>query len=167
MRPTTRPSSRLATVLAIAQLCAALAVSGAAGQATATLVERIDSIVDAPPFGRAHWGIVVEDLASGERLYERNADRLFIPASSLKLVVATAAARLLGPGFRYTTELLATGPIEGGTLRGDIVIRGTGDPTLSGRYADSLTAVWASLADSLCPWQHHSVALLALLPVAG
>jgi len=131
-------------------LLLSLAPRAAPAQVAATpLAARIDAAANAPPLDRAHWGIIVEDAITGERLYGRNEDKLFIPASSLKLVVATVAARLLGPGFRYTTELLAAGPVRDGTIYGDLVLRGSGDPTLSGRYTDSLTAVWAALADSL------------------
>ncbi|MGH7446047.1 MAG: D-alanyl-D-alanine carboxypeptidase/D-alanyl-D-alanine endopeptidase, partial [Longimicrobiales bacterium] len=87
--------------------------------------------------------------ATGERLIGHNADRLFIPASNVKLVVAAAAAHYLEPGFRYVTTLETTGAITGGVLRGDLIVRGTGDPTISGRYEDGMLAVWESLADSL------------------
>ncbi|HUF13445.1 MAG TPA: D-alanyl-D-alanine carboxypeptidase/D-alanyl-D-alanine-endopeptidase [Longimicrobiales bacterium] len=125
------------------------APGGAVAHAT-DLAARISTIVDRPPLDRAHWGIFVQDAHSGEVLYQRNADRLFIPASNLKLVVASAAAHLLPSDFRLRTSLYATGPIRDGVLDGDLVLYGRGDPGISGRFHDGrMLAVWEALADSL------------------
>lgn len=115
----------------------------------AELARRIDAVVDRAPFHRAHWGIEVWDPATGSSLYRRNADRHFIPASNLKLVVAATAAHVLDPGFRYRTTVHGTGPVRDGTLRGDLVLYGRGDPTISGRYFAGPTMVLEALADSL------------------
>jgi D-alanyl-D-alanine carboxypeptidase/D-alanyl-D-alanine-endopeptidase (penicillin-binding protein 4) len=117
--------------------------------AAAALARRIDAVVDRRPFDRAHWGIAVWDPATGTSLYRRAADRHFIPASNLKLVVAAAAAHLLGPEYRYRTTVYAAGPVRDGTLAGDVVLYGRGDPTLSGRYFTGATAVLDSLAAAL------------------
>jgi D-alanyl-D-alanine carboxypeptidase/D-alanyl-D-alanine-endopeptidase (penicillin-binding protein 4) len=99
---------------------------------------------------RAYWGLEVVDAQTGVSVARYNADKLFIPASNMKLVVAAAAAHYLPAGFRYRTTLHATGPSENGVLRGDLIIHGRGDPTISGRYAnDNMLAVWEALADSL------------------
>lgn len=114
------------------------------------LSARIDSLLERPAARRAHWGIEARDAATGEVLYARNAGRLFIPASSLKLVVSAAAAHHLEADHRFRTSLLATGPVRGGTLQGDLVVVGRGDPTISGRhFGGRRTAVWEALADSL------------------
>ncbi|HEU0014511.1 MAG TPA: D-alanyl-D-alanine carboxypeptidase/D-alanyl-D-alanine-endopeptidase [Longimicrobium sp.] len=115
----------------------------------AALNERIEAVLRRPHLRRTHWGIEVRDAQSGRVLYARDADKLFIPASNLKLVVAAAAAHHLDPEFRYRTTLHATGPVRGGALQGDLVVRGSGDPTISGRYFDGRTAVLEGLADSL------------------
>lgn len=120
-----------------------------ADPAAAALARRIDAVVERSPFDRAHWGIEVWDPATGQALYRRAADRHFIPASNLKLVVAAAAAHLLGPDYRYRTTVHADGPVRDGTLHGDVVLYGRGDPTLSGRYFPSATAVLDSLAEAL------------------
>ena len=125
-------------------------MSTRAGDAAATaLARRIDSVVERAPFGRAHWGIEVWDPSTGRSLYRRAADRHFVPASNLKLVVSAAAAHLLGPDFRYRTTVHAGGPVRDGTLQGDVVLFGRGDPTISGRNFASATAVLDSLADAL------------------
>src|SRR5688572_33188649 len=54
-----------------------------------SLARRLDRLLDAPPFDRHHWGVVVLDT-TGKVLYGRNPTRLFIPASNTKLVVSAA-----------------------------------------------------------------------------
>ena len=151
------PRAARAVIVAIALICAvapaaplvAQTVTGAVAP-NADLAARISAAVDRPPLHRAHWGIVVQDAQTGEMMYERNADRLFVPASNLKLVVATAAAALLPSDFRLRTSLYATGPVRNGVLEGDLVVYGRGDPGISGRYHDDrMLAVWEDLADSL------------------
>ena len=58
------------------------------------------------------------------------------PASNLKLVTAAAALELLGAEFTLTTELWATGAVQEGTLHGDLVVVGHGDPGLDRRFGD-------------------------------
>jgi D-alanyl-D-alanine carboxypeptidase/D-alanyl-D-alanine-endopeptidase (penicillin-binding protein 4) len=124
--------------------------SGARDTAAAEhLAARIDSVLARPELRRAHVGLEVADAASGRVLYARDAERLFVPASNLKLVVTATAARLLGPGYRWRTTLYGTGPVVDGTLRGDLVLYGRGDPTFSARYGTSRTAGLEALADSL------------------
>lgn len=78
----------------------------------------------------AQVSYVVLDLQSGVRIAERGAERDHIPASSAKLATAVAALEVLGPDHRFRTELRATGTIEQGTLRGDLILQGGGDPLL-------------------------------------
>ncbi|HEU0054748.1 MAG TPA: D-alanyl-D-alanine carboxypeptidase/D-alanyl-D-alanine-endopeptidase [Longimicrobium sp.] len=113
------------------------------------MAERIDAVLDRPALRRAHWGIEVRDAASGRVLYARDADRLFIPASNLKLIVTATAAHHLDPTFRYRTSLYATGPVAEGTLAGDVVLYGRGDPLISARGGRDRLAVFEAFADSL------------------
>lgn len=111
------------------------------------LAQRIERIVDAPPFDRATWGILLVD-ANGRERYARNADRLFVPASNAKIVVTAAATALLPPDFRAVTGVYASGPLVDGVLQGDLLIYGRGDPTFSERcYGPDTLAVGA--CDSL------------------
>ncbi|MBL8897938.1 MAG: D-alanyl-D-alanine carboxypeptidase/D-alanyl-D-alanine-endopeptidase [Planctomycetes bacterium] len=75
-------------------------------------------------------GLAIVDLKSGEMLFEASADRPFKPASTAKLFTTAAALELLGPEARLETELRASGPVEGGELRGDLWAIGWGDPGL-------------------------------------
>lgn len=121
--------------LAITGLAALLLAPAVAAQ---SLARRLDRLLDAPPFDRHHWGVVVLDT-TGRVLYGRNPTRLFIPASNTKLVVSAAAAVLLPPDGSVATSVYGAGPLEGGVLQGDLVLYGRGDPTMSRRCYDADT----------------------------
>ena len=129
---------------------AALPPALASGPTRASLRPFIDSMVDAPEFRSANWGVLVVDPGRGETLYSRNADKLFMPASNMKLLTGSTALVQLGPDFRWTTSLWARGPVRDGVLAGDLVVRGTGDPSVSAHMhqGDALAPLRA-LADSL------------------
>lgn len=90
------------------------------------------------------WGVYVQNLRTGEVVYSQNADKNLMPASNLKLLTTATALDTLGPSYRYVTRLYFDGAARDSTLRGDLVLRGSGDPSfgsqLSGR--DPLRA-WA------------------------
>jgi D-alanyl-D-alanine carboxypeptidase/D-alanyl-D-alanine-endopeptidase (penicillin-binding protein 4) len=96
----------------------------------AALAAEVDSALADPAFARASWGVVVQSLDNGQVLYRRNAERLFLPASNLKILTAAAALVRLGADFRYRTVVLARGTRRTDTLAGDLVVAGRGDPTL-------------------------------------
>ncbi|MGI9490363.1 MAG: D-alanyl-D-alanine carboxypeptidase/D-alanyl-D-alanine endopeptidase [Geminicoccaceae bacterium] len=78
----------------------------------------------------AEVSYIVVDLERGIPVAQHNADHDQIPASSAKLATAVIALQLLGPEHRFLTELRATGPIENGVLKGDLILKGGGDPVL-------------------------------------
>lgn len=80
------------------------------------------------------WSIAVHSLKRGETLYSSNSFRLLVPASNQKLLTTAVAAERLGWDYRYTTRLLATGPISDGRLDGDLVVVSNGDPTINPRH---------------------------------
>jgi D-alanyl-D-alanine carboxypeptidase/D-alanyl-D-alanine-endopeptidase (penicillin-binding protein 4) len=93
----------------------------------ADLDRRLDALLQsAPANARAFVGIHVVNLATGKTLYRLNDDRLFVPASNMKLLTSALALTRLGPDYRFTTKLLRTPP-------GDLILGGSGDPSLSGR----------------------------------
>ena len=75
-----------------------------------------------------------------------NANKLMMPASNMKIVTLAAAAEKLGWDFRYETTVAAAGPIDGGVLQGDLIVTGSGDPSLVAEdgMADRVFADWAS-----------------------
>lgn len=110
----------------------------------------VDSLVGAPEFRSMHWGVLIVDPGRGETLYSRNADKLFMPASNMKLLTGTTALTQLGPDYRWPTTLWARGPVRNGVLEGDLVVKGQGDPSISAhaRAGDALAPL-RGLADSL------------------
>src|ERR1043166_2226350 len=90
--------------------------SGAARTVTrAGLARSIDSMVNAPEFRSANWGILIVDPLANDTLYAHNAPKLFIPASNQKLVVSSVLLERMGPEYRYRTVIAARGPIAEGT----------------------------------------------------
>jgi D-alanyl-D-alanine carboxypeptidase/D-alanyl-D-alanine-endopeptidase (penicillin-binding protein 4) len=75
--------------------------------------------------------IVVEPVLSGPVLVSHRPKEPMNPASVMKLFTTFVALDLLGPGFTFRTDILATGNLSGGVLEGDLVIRGGGDPKLT------------------------------------
>lgn len=94
---------------------------------------------------RGVWGIVVHSLDRDQRLFELNPHTLLVPASTAKIVSLATAVEAVGWDFRYETTLRATGPVRRGVLRGDLLVVGSGDPSIGGRAGDDL----ASLTDAL------------------
>lgn len=85
---------------------------------------------------RAHdafWAVAVRD-SSGKLLEGYNFDKLMHPASNLKLLTSAAILDELGPAYTYETNMYGFGYQEGGTWQGDIIIRGVGDPSISGDF---------------------------------
>jgi D-alanyl-D-alanine carboxypeptidase/D-alanyl-D-alanine-endopeptidase (penicillin-binding protein 4) len=98
--------------------------------ALARLQRDISALLDAPDLKRVSWGIEIRSLAQSELLYARDAQKLLLPASNVKIVTLAATAERLGWDFTFTTELSASGPIDAGVLYGDLVVTGTGDPSI-------------------------------------
>jgi len=96
----------------------------------------IASILAEPAFHDSVWGVVVAAPARDRVLFERNPSLNFRPASNLKILTTVMAMDLLGPDYRFETELGYTGTIRDGVLTGDLIITGRGDPSISSNYAD-------------------------------
>jgi len=134
----------------------------------ATLAElqlRIAALLDQPKFASARWGariITASGENSGRDVFERDADKSFMPASNMKLYTAAAALDAFGPDFKIKTSVYAARPVsKNGVLRGDLILYGRGDPNLSPRFdtddpkrydelkpADRITAI-EQLADRI------------------
>jgi serine-type D-Ala-D-Ala carboxypeptidase/endopeptidase (penicillin-binding protein 4) len=91
----------------------------------ADLAQRLDALAEAAPTG-GFFGIHVVEVTSGKTVYARNEDRLLLPASNLKILTAAVALERLGQDYRFTTRVIRE-------AAGDLVLIGSGDPSLSGR----------------------------------
>jgi D-alanyl-D-alanine carboxypeptidase/D-alanyl-D-alanine-endopeptidase (penicillin-binding protein 4) len=95
---------------------------------------RVEAALTSPGPDKALWGLLVNDAATGEVLYARNADSLFTPASDAKLFTTALALATLGPDHRVRTTIATAGTLdENGKLQGDLVLIGRGDANLSNR----------------------------------
>ncbi len=120
--------------LALAAIVASLGwgASLAAASGTADLGTKLGAALHAPGIGPSRTGAMAFDLASGRVLFAHNSDVGFVPASNEKLPVTYAALKVLGPGFRFPTEVRGQGSLGAdGTWSGNLVLKGYGDPTLS------------------------------------
>jgi D-alanyl-D-alanine carboxypeptidase/D-alanyl-D-alanine-endopeptidase (penicillin-binding protein 4) len=145
---------------ACSALLAALLLSGCHASARPVTTARlssvqqlqhdIDAILAAPALDHSVWGVLVKSLAKpdDDPIYSVHARTLLMPASNMKIVTLAATAARLGWDFHYETRIIASGPIQGGVLHGDLVIVGSGDPSIGSRDG-SATHVFEAWADNL------------------
>ena len=118
------------------------------------LRSRIGAHIAQPRYGPAAWGIKVVSLDTGKTVFEQNAGKYFSPASNAKLYTSALALDHLGADYRIKTSLYAAGrPTAEGTLKGDLIIYGRGDPTIAaslngGDYYKALEPLAEQLAVS-------------------
>ncbi len=113
----------------------------------------IDGLLKSRDFSNAMIGVSVLSADNGETLYKENDAKNFIPASTLKLFTTSAALDYLGKEFRYSTRLYLDGKISpGGEFQGNVILRGSGDPTWSEFFKTDVVAIfdtWMTKFDSL------------------
>jgi PBP4 family serine-type D-alanyl-D-alanine carboxypeptidase len=121
-------------------LAAVLAATPAPAATPAELAPRLDALIQrlAPP--EAHVGVHVVRFGSGEVVYAREANKLFTPASLQKVATAGAALGLLGAQKRFTTRVMSQATVESGVLKGDLYLKGDGDPMLEAADLEKLAA---------------------------
>jgi D-alanyl-D-alanine carboxypeptidase/D-alanyl-D-alanine-endopeptidase (penicillin-binding protein 4) len=107
-----------------------VAASPAAVTASPAQQRAIDVALSSPELRGAHVGLLAVD-ASGTTVYALDPDDDFVPASTFKLIVGSAALSKLGSAFTFGTGVDAIGPVNAGTLNGDLVLRGGGDAQLA------------------------------------
>jgi serine-type D-Ala-D-Ala carboxypeptidase/endopeptidase (penicillin-binding protein 4) len=101
---------------------------------TEKFAQRASAALDVAPVNKGEWGLLIEDAATGEVLFEMNGDKYFIPASNMKLLTTALALDTLGVDYRFHTTIETGGSLGlDGVLSGDLVLVGRGDPNLSNR----------------------------------
>jgi serine-type D-Ala-D-Ala carboxypeptidase/endopeptidase (penicillin-binding protein 4) len=95
---------------------------------------RVDVALTVEAASKGEWGLLIADAATGDTLYELNADKYFVPASNMKLFTTALALAKLGADYRFHTTLETHGTVSpDGKLSGDLFLVGRGDPNLSNR----------------------------------
>lgn len=131
-----------------AVVVAALAVTAVAQAAPrASLQRRLARALQVSHVSPTASGALVVDLATGRTVFAHNATLPLLPASNEKLAVTYAALTALGPAFRIETDVLGSGEQDGRVWRGDLVLKGYGDPALS--RADLLSLAHQVAADGI------------------
>lgn len=116
----------------------------ATGGEQGAVADALSELVARPELRGGRVGVIVVDAATDVVLGANAADRGFATASNMKLVSSAVALTALGPDATTGTDLLFDGEVEGGTLHGQVILRGHGDPTFGqGRWpaADFAKAV--------------------------
>jgi D-alanyl-D-alanine carboxypeptidase/D-alanyl-D-alanine-endopeptidase (penicillin-binding protein 4) len=119
---------------AVAALLAAgallLPAAGLRAAPQVDLSRDVERLIAAAGIRADQYGLMVRPLGAGTLHADHESDKPLNPASTMKLVTTHAAMELLGPDYRWTTDIYTTGRIEGDVLHGDLVIKGGGDPKL-------------------------------------
>lgn len=135
----------LAVIVALVLAGGALAATGASQSAPLDLEVQLSRALAAPGIDPRRTSALAVDLQAGTVVFDENSTVPLRPASAEKLAVAFAALRLLGPGYRFRTELVGAGKRHRGTWRGNLVLVGAGDPSLGLSDVDGLARKVAAL----------------------
>jgi len=114
----------------------ARAPGGEPAPPSSPLANRLTALLETPEAEPALWALFVRSLDTGEVLHQHHGDRLLMPASTMKLATLAVAAEQLGWDYRYETHLLSDAPVVDGVLQGDLIVRGSGDPTFATATSD-------------------------------
>jgi D-alanyl-D-alanine carboxypeptidase/D-alanyl-D-alanine-endopeptidase (penicillin-binding protein 4) len=144
---------RRVTILLIVWLLAFDAVAQEhKGPATVSeLQSKLAELVGQQKFAPALWGIKILSLDTGKTLFETNSGKFFSPASNCKLYTVALGLDRLGADYRIKTSLYSTArPDDSGTLKGDLLVYGRGDPTISARlHGDNIFRALEPLVSAL------------------
>ena len=145
-RPTRNTVAGALLLLLFGSACAAHKGPTSNPRAERELASDLTRVFGAPVMSQGLWGVEVKSLDSGRVLFEHNARTLVMPASNMKILTLATAAETLGWNFCFTTTLETGAAVEGGVLKGDLIVRGTGDPTINSRNerAAAVFDEWAS-----------------------
>ncbi len=110
-------------------------VSNAAAPRTlAELQGRIEEIVRQPALDPGFFAVKIVSLDSGSVIFEQNANKFVRPASNMKLYTVAAAFDRLTADYHFMTSVYAKEKPDKGTIKGDLIIYGRGDPSIAARF---------------------------------
>jgi len=116
------------------------------------LVSRADAITDftkSKAINAPKASVLVIDLDDGKRIAEHNASLPLIPASIMKGVTVGGLLEATGPSRRYFTEVYRAGNIQDDCLRGNLLVKGSGDPSLNSRYVNNVPDICQEISSTL------------------
>src|SRR5438128_2473299 len=106
------------------------AVPVSTASANLALTREIDRAIDESALAQARWGVFVISMSDGRVLYSRNGDKLFTPASNMKVYTTAVALDLLGADYRWRTSVYVGKQPDNGVVDGDMILYGRGAPDL-------------------------------------
>lgn len=138
--------SRFKPLLLLVWFASSVSAPAANAAPLASIRARIEPQIASHPFNEnAIIGLYVMDVASSQPILNHNGEDALKPASNNKLLSTGAALSLLGPDYRFITEVQHTGNFSNGTIEGDMIVKGGGDPTISGRFEKNKKDVTATM----------------------
>lgn len=146
-------------IVAALMFLALPAFADGTNDALAQLRQKIAAFVSQPRFSGALWGIKIISLDTGKTVFETNADRLMSPASNCKLFTAALALDHFGGDYRIATPIYATAkPNRRGTIHGNLIVAGRGDPTWNPRrFGDNFWDIFEPFVAALTNAGVHRV----------
>lgn len=110
----------------------------------------IENLLANEKLNNAHIGVDIFSIDKDKTIYSLNEYKNFVPASTIKLLTTGAALHYLGSDFVYSNQVYLDGNIkDNGEFIGNIIIRGSGDPTLSLDYYDNEKVIFDKIVSKL------------------
>ena len=145
------PARRCTGISPVLLLVVLIALAGCTGPSAppsgqSSFENELSNITAHPRYAHASWGLIVVDPSTGTSLYEKNADEMFVPGSTTKLMTGGAVIEALGADHRFVTPVYAmAGTDASGTMNGDLVLVATGDLTMGGRTLPDGTIAYTNI----------------------
>lgn len=117
--------------------------------AIAAAASPLDTFLKSKGVSPGSTAVLIQDLSTGKILAAHNSDRPLLPASIMKTVTIAGLLQEAGPDERFHTMVFADGPIEGNTIKGDLLIAGGGDPTLGANCAPASSDIAEEITAAL------------------
>src|SRR5205809_3680198 len=115
----------------------------------ADLKSRIDEIARQPALEPGFFAVKIVSLDTNQIIYEQNANKFVRPASNMKLYTVATAFDRLTPDYHFITSVYAREKPEDGKIKGDLIIYGRGDPSISTRFNGDYFKSINDLADRI------------------
>lgn len=110
----------------------------------------VDEFVSDSCFQSAGLGIVISNVKTGENLAANQAHLALTPASTQKLITTAAALEILGSNYQFKTQIETDGELlKNGTLAGNLIVKGFGDPTLGSKYFPNDKLIELQIAEKI------------------